>query len=753
MLKAYPTVARTAIALCIGVMLSATSHAQTLPSAPPSPLSLSKNLKSQLPDSLKGVGLAEAGAFDAQPAPVSIKGSSTLSADRKASPASARAAAQPQEPTEFQRMVLQTVGRALPVFGDTLFVNSTANNALASVPALADYIVGPGDELVIKAWGGIEIEYRATVDTDGSFYLPKVGNVFVAGTKFAELQKTIQTAVRKSYKNFELSVSMGQVRAVEVMVVGQAVSPGTFQLSPYATVMTALAAANGPSARGSMRAVNVKRAGKTVATLDLYKLMLQGDRSQDVRLMPGDVVVVANAGAQVAVDGAIGTQAIFEMKDGESLQDLVGFAGGFAVSAKTDAVLVERVARETFKRQVVEVSAAQGVPATSLQGGDIVRVPRITNEYANAVTLRGAVAAPGRLAFKDGARVSDVITSRDMLIESSYWANRNAAAGQAVNSEDALASGVKKSFEEINWDYAVIERLDRNTLQTQLIPFNLGKALAKDASQDVELRAGDTLTIFSKDDVKVPLAKQARLVRVQGEVNSPGVYRAEPEDTLQTLVQKAGGLTPQAYLYGTELRRESVRKDQQRRMQETVERLQTALEREARTRASDAMTSEEAKLDRVELEGQKDAITKLKSAPANGRVVLELKPGSRAVKDIPALPLENDDTLTIPAQSSTVSVAGSVFNENSFIYAKDKSVDDYVRQAGGPVAPNASNLVYVSRADGTVTRASGSERLNPGDAVIVVEEVGRKSILRSLRDWTQVFYQFGLGAVALKAFK
>lgn len=670
----------------------------------------------------------------------------------RASPARAASAARGEAaPSEFETLVAESLGIRLPVFGKDLFSGQPVD--VTTIPAAADYLVGPGDELVIKAWGGIDVDYRATVEADGNIYIPKIGNVFIAGTRFSETRQVVGAAIRKNYRNFELAVTLGQMRSTDIKVVGMVGKAGTYQLSAYATVLDALTAAGGPSAHGSFRSVAVVRKGKTVQQLDVYDVLLKGDKTGDVRLQPGDVVVVYSAGIQVAVGGAVSRPSIFEMKKGESLAKLLDYAGGYSVTARPKQLRIERVSPTTFKREVLEVSG-DDISAFELRDGDIVRVPRISGEISNAVTLRGSVAEPMRLAWKDGFKVSDLITSKEMLIEASYWKNRNDAVNQEVTGgEEALRLRVKRSFDEINWDYAVIERLDRETLQAQLIPFNLGKALAKDGANDIQLLPGDTVTVFSKQDVRVSVAKQSRFVRLEGEVQQPGVYLATPGDTIQSLVAKAGGLSSYAYLYGAEFKRESTKKQQQARMREIVERLQTNIDSAARQRATDAITGDDTRLNAAEAENDKRLLSRLQRIEASGRIVLGVPVEANTATALPELTFEDGDVLTIPARPSTVAVAGSVFNENAFMFQPGKSVRQYVEQAGGPLSPSASNLYYIAKADGSVVPASKGDTLNAGDTVLVMEEVGKKSLVRSLRDWTQIIYQFGLGAAGIHLLK
>lgn len=741
----------SAILLAIAALPGAQAAAPSLPAAVAPGLNAGEGVPALPPLPGLSAGTAAGSAGESTPKVSITNGKADVGTERAATPRVV-APVVSAAPTEFENLVRESVGKPLPVFGKELFRGATAD--VTSVPAAADYLVGPGDELVIKAWGGVEIDYRATVGADGNVYIPKVGNVFIAGTRFSESRQVVGNAIRKNFRNFELAVSLGQMRSTDVKVVGMVGRAGTYQLSAYATILDALTAAGGPASHGTFRNVTVVRKGKPVQALDVYDVLLKGDKTADVRLQPGDVVVVSNSGVQVAIAGAVSREAIFEMKKGETLAQLLDYAGGYSVTARPKQLRVERVSPTTFKREVLELSGDQ-VASFELRDGDIIRIPRITGEISNAVTLRGSVAEPMRLAWKDGFRVSDLITSKDMLIEAAYWKNRNEAVHQdvAAGGEEALRLRVKRSFDEINWDYAVVERLDRDNLQAQLIPFNLGKALAGDERENLKLLPGDIVTVFSKQDVKVSVARQNRFVRLEGEVMQPGVYLATPTDTVQSLVAKAGGLTSYAYLYGAEFKRESTKRQQQARMKDILERLQTNIESAARQRATDALSGDDVRLNQAEAENDKRLVERLKRVEATGRVVLGIPVDANTANKLPELTFEDGDVLTIPAKPSTVSVAGSVFNENAFMYAPGKTVAQYVEQAGGPMAPSASNLYYIAKADGSVVPASRGDSLNPGDTVLVMEEVGKKSLVRSLRDWTQIIYQLGLGAAGIHMLK
>lgn len=185
---------------------------------------------------------------------------------------------------------------------------------LEDAPLSADYVIGPGDEVLIRAWGQVDIDYRAKVDRAGNINVPKVGVLHVAGTEYRQLNAYLRTAISRVFRNFELNVSLGELRSIQVFVVGHARYPGTYLVSSMSTVLSALFATGGPSNKGSLRRIYLRRNNQVVAEFDLYDFLLRGDKSRDMRLLPGDVIQIPPVGGLAAVVGSINTQAIFELK-------------------------------------------------------------------------------------------------------------------------------------------------------------------------------------------------------------------------------------------------------------------------------------------------------------------------------------------------------------------------------------------------------------------------------------------------------
>jgi protein involved in polysaccharide export with SLBB domain len=669
----------------------------------------------------------------------------------------------PLPQNEFQRFVEQATGQTLPLFGHNLFGPLPSTFApVDRVPVPADYVIGPGDEILLRAWGQLDMNYRASVDRNGQIHIPKVGSLNVAGLTYRQLPGFLQNAIGRVFRNFELNVSLGELRSIQVFVVGHARRPGSYTVSSLSTLVNALFASGGPSATGSMRRIQLKRHDQVVTEFDLYDLLARGDKSKDARLMPGDVIYIPPVGPMVALYGSVNTPAVYELKGDSTLADLFGWAGGLSTLARGQKVTVERIVDRAV-RQVAEFGLDDAGLARRLNDGDLVRVYALSMRLDNAVTLRGNVAQPARFPWRAGMRVRDVIPDRESLLTPDYWQRRIAGIVSRPGDEAGLRQQIRRADDEINWDYAVIERIDRRDLSTSLIPFDLGRAvLENDPAHNLPLEPGDTLTVFSKRDIRVPATRQTHYVTLEGEFVRPGVYRIEPGETLRQLVARTGGLTADAYLYGAEFLRESTRREQQERFQEIVARMERDFEESARQRARSVTSPEEAAALKVELEAQRERFRKLRTLQVKGRIALEMAGAGNRLTDLPDLPLEDGDRFIVGTTPSTVSVFGAVNNEGAFLYRPDRRVGDYLALAGGVTRFADNRNTFLLRADGSaisrrdtgiLSSALDSHQPRPGDTIVVPEDTERSTWVKSLKDWTQIFYQFGLGAAAIRTLK
>lgn len=685
-------------------------------------------------------------------------------------------ARRPIAPTsEFQKFLFESTGKSLPLFGSEFFANAASTfTPIANAPLPADYALGPGDELLIRGWGSIDIDFRAKIDRNGLITIPTVGSIVLGGVKAGEAQAVVRGAIGRLYKGVTVNVNFGQLRAITVYVVGQARKPGTYTVSSLSTLVTALFASGGPNPTGSLRRVQVKRAGKVVTELDLYAFIAKGDKSADIKLQDGDSIYIPAATGYVALVGKVNTPAIYELRGaGDTVESLLDFAGGMPVVADPRRAFLERIDPKVSQpRSVEQFALDRSGLSRVLRNGDVLNVTAITPDFSNAVVLRGNVDQAVRAPFTPGMRISDLIPNRDYLITRSSTQRQNSAvlAGETElrrgETADTIAGRVGGLIDEINWDYAVVERINRADLSVSLIPFNLGKVFTQPGGTDnILLQPGDTVTIFSQQDVLVPLAKRRVFVRIEGEVNTPGVYQMTSGDTLQSLMARAGGPTNNAYLFGSAFFREEVRKEQQINLDKLADRLEARLSSQLAKTASNVSPADAAVAEarrQAELMAAKENVARFRRLKPTGRIAFGLAPEDRAFSHLPQLKLQNGDRFVVPARPDFVHVFGSVNVEASPLWRANSRVSDYLKAAGVSADADVENI-FVMRADGSVvTRDSGSWfaggisglKIMPGDTVVVPEKIDKETawtkFTQGARDWAQIFANFGLGAAAIR---
>ncbi|HUZ97524.1 MAG TPA: SLBB domain-containing protein, partial [Edaphobacter sp.] len=311
---------------------------------------------------------------------------------------------------------------------------------------------------------------------------------------------------------------------------------------------------------------------------------------------------------------------------------------------------------------------------------------------------------------------------------------------------------------DINWSYAVIERQNAETLKTSLLPFNLGKVILDgDQSQNLELLPGDVVTIFSTADIRVPISQQTRFVRLEGEFAGSGVYSVKPGETLRQLLVRAGGFTPDAYLYASEFTRQSTRRVQQQRLNEYADQLE--IQAAAATAAGNAaaVNAQDAAAATAAASSAQASIAQLRRARPNGRIVLQLKPDSRGIDSVPDLELEDGDQFVVPKVPATVSVEGEVYSANAFIFKRGERTIDYLKEAGGPDRQADMKHAFVLRADGSVySQQYGNIKhatIFPGDTIVIPPQLQKLSIMRELIDIGTIVSQFGIGIAAINLLK
>lgn len=786
------------------MLLSAQASAQTLT---PEMAQAARAIMSQ--NASPGAGKVGAmGAADA---------ANSAQAEAASDPGAAQriATSAPRRPNEFQRFIQTTTGLALPILGETLF--NRPYSPPAGLPPSPDYVLGPGDEIGIKVYSAsVDVDDQLVITRDGALVLPKVGPINVAGTRVADLDRKVRQALSRILTDFNLYITVGRLRGIDIYVTGMAERPGKFSLTGTSTAISALFSTGGPSNLGTMRAIEVIRGGQVIGTIDLYRFMLQGDIKQDIPLRQGDVINIPRSGPQVALVGAIEQPSVIEMPpSGLSVGDALKLTGSLPPTTNPNLVYLQRLDPGLLKpTSLQQIDLGEAGRLTRLKDGDMLQFVPASLQTANMVTLRILGEPPVRMPIEVGARVSSVIPSIDALITRGTLVRRMGQAeqgstgkvdaavkaesgsgletaesrGQIISRESADARFRDLEYKrlreatlssEINWERALIERLDSSSLQPLILGFNLAQALERNPEEDLELQAGDIITVMRRQDVEGPALNTTRIVRIQGEVAKPGVYQIGTEETLKSLLQRAGGPTKEAYLFGTQLLRERVKTEQAKNIESIARQLEAQLRSESALSARETV-GESGMLAMQQLAAQNRArsqqqIDRLRALQPSGRVALEMDTRDTS---LPPIALEHGDEILIPKTPSNIFMAGAVINENALRFKPGRTLQDAMRQAG--TLPNAeTSQAFILRADGsallpdlqagtdfwsagTVSRWFKGDRvqdiaLMPGDTVVVPEKLTRETpysiFVRGLKDWTQVLYQLGLGAAAVKTLK
>ncbi len=327
--------------------------------------------------------------------------------------------------SEFETYVQDQVGQPLQRFGSNLLLQQTQGFAVpATTTVPPDYALNPGDQIDIGLTGTVEANLRLVIDSEGKIFIPKIGDVNVAGTHYADLAAALQRRINTQYRKVDVSVVVSRLHGITVYVTGFATTPGAYTMSSLATMIDAVLTAGGPSSGGSYRTVELRRGGQLVSTLDLYRLLFDGDKSHDAILQNGDVLSITPAGPELAILGSVNDPAIFEAKAGETLADMLRYAGGFDGLADTSRVIIRSLSDldSGGSRQL----AAADLATTPAQRGDIVRVLSLTRvsrpqerEFVLA-TIEGEVDHPGRYYLPPGATLSDLLARAGGMTAGAY---------------------------------------------------------------------------------------------------------------------------------------------------------------------------------------------------------------------------------------------------------------------------------------------------------------------------------------------
>jgi len=613
--------------------------------------------------------------------------------------------------TQFS--VLQGVKARLKQFGYDFFdVQASSFAPVLDVPVGPDYVIGPQDSLSVHIWNvpdqNFNRSYIVPVERDGMIVIPQVGAIPVGGLTYSQAEQVIHNRLSALLKRFDVYVAMARLRTIKVYVVGEVVRPGAYELSALASVSNAIYAACGPAKSGSLRQVRVMRESKPVADLDFYDFLLRGDRSQDRRLQAGDVVVVPPLGMVTAISGSVKRSAIYEVKPGARLSDLLSLAGGLTPLADQQRCHIFRLdpGRGRYLMDVdltatvlTRATNKDGPPSPDvdplLQDGDYVRIGSLPTQVANVVSLVGAVKSPGPYEYRPGMRLKDLLTPDHLTV-------------------DAYV------------DRAEIIRTDLTTYQTKVIQFSPKALFEGNQSENHSLQRLDQVVVASQ-------FRAPNLVLIEGEVKRPGYFTIEIGERLSSVFKRSGGFTPNAFPQGIVLVRESVKRKQQAELERFI-----ASERQRLTAQSAAVaagttgvagtTAMAASAEQQALTLRLQQLEAIASRVELGRVVVRFESIEKLEGTEDDIKLEAHDRIMIPQPPQTVSVIGSVKNPSTVVYRVGLRLDDYVKQAGGTTEDANTKEMYVTRANGTTESTYLKvKEMEPGDTIVVPQKIEAKT--------------------------
>ena len=641
------------------------------------------------------------------------------------------------------------------------------------LPIGPDYILGAGDSIVINLWGGISQSLTRTIDREGKIVLPEAGSLVIAGLSLERGQSVIESALKQQFRNAHADVTIARLRTVRVYVVGDVQRPGTYDVSSLSTPLTALYAAGGPTGIGSLRIIRHYRGQRLIREVDLYDFLLHGLRMDDERLASGDTLLIPPAGPQAAVFGSVKRPAIYELKGEETLAAMLADAGGETVAAALNHITIDRIQANQSRETVTLDQPIDSLPDATLKviagfkvkDGDRIHVAPILPYSERAIYLEGHIARPGKYPYRDGMQLSDVLHSyQDLLPEpaakgdivrlvppdlhdetiqfevaetlignvnlplrpfdtiniygryevdspkvtirgevlrpGTYAMSQGMTATQLVK----MAGGFRRDALLESADLTSYSILDGRKIVSQRSAIAIGAALqGKDQASDVPLKTGDILTIHQISG----WSDIGASVRISGEVTYPGSYGLQEGERLSSVLRRAGGLRSTAYPNGAVLVRLQVKDLEEKSREEFIRQIETT---SASARLAPNITGQDqTAFLQAAVQQQNEVLQRLRSEPANGRLVIQMSPNIASWENTPTdIELRSGDVLTVPKRPGFVLVSGQVYNASAITFVPGKSAGWYLQHAGGINEIANNKEIFVVRANGSVAVPEGS---------------------------------------------
>ena len=653
----------------------------------------------------------------------------------------------------------QEVAQQDAVFGRNIFntrnLTFEPNVNIATPP---NYRLGPGDEVVIDIWGASQNTIRQQISPDGTINLEQLGPVFLSGMTVDRAQQYLTDELRKIYsdQSNQIRVTLGNTRTIQINVMGEVVQPGTYALSAFSTVFHALYRAGGVSNIGSLRNVKVSRGGKIVATVDVYQFIMQGKTRDDIRLEEGDVIIVPAYDALVQITGNVKRPMRYEMKKDETLSTLLKYAGGFTSDAYTKSL---RIVRQNGKEYQVNTVDDTDYSVCKMHDGDVVTAEAILDRFTNKLEVRGAVYRPGiyelggklntvrELVEKADGLMADAFTGRAVLYRERENKTREVKQIDIraimdgtqpdipLQKNDVLYIPSIHDLEDLGnvqifgevahpGDYPYADNMTLEDLvitagglreSASVVRVDVARRVKDPKSTESSATIGQTFSFGLKDGFVVdgepgftlqpydqvfvrrsPGYSAQQNVTVNGEVLYGGTYAlTSKSERISSIIAKAGGATPFAYVKGAKLTRVA-NEEEIKRMQDVVTLL--------RRQVGDAMIDSLG----INVQNTFTVGIDLEAALAN--------PGSDA-----DIVLREGDVITVPEYNNTVKIDGAVMMPNTVSYKEGESVKYYISQAGGYGQNAKKSKKFIIHMNGQIAevKGSGKSQIEPGCEIIV----------------------------------
>jgi len=683
-----------------------------------------------------------------------------------------------QRPSPYRDMIslhdlytqIPSAGGKLRRFGSDAFLVGTGNtNELPmDLPAGPDYVLGPGDNLVVNMWGGRSNRLSLTIDRQGQIALPEAGTVSLDGLTIDQAQHTIQKLLNTQFQSEHVEISLGRLRSVRVYVVGDVQRPGAYDVSSMSTPLSALFAAGGPTARGSLRIMRQYRGKELVREIDLYDFLLHGVRSNSDRLLPGDTILVPPVGAQVTVEGMVRRPAIYELNGEKGLNQVLDLAGGALPSASLSQINVERVEsnqrRTMFSLQLPDAADAvkQKLADFTVQADDDVVISRILPYNQQTVYLEGHVFRPGKYPYREGMTISDLLHSyQDVMPEPADHAELVRLQAPdfrpetiSFNLPEVLIGNDKitlqpfdlvRIFSRYEIDFPKVT-IDGEVLRPGSYPMSQGMTVAglvemaggfkRSAYRDEAdlssyvVQNGQKVLINhrsvaiakaldgdkSADVVLQPgdvvsirqLAGWKDIgasVTIRGEVEHAGSYGIQEGERLSSVLKRAGGFRESAYPAGAVLNREQVRELGEQARLQMIRRIEIT----PTNVNPSAFSGSDLKDVQTSMQQQRDQVlAALRGSSASGRQVIRISADISKWENTSAdVEMRAGDVLVIPKRPNFVMITGQVYNSEAISYLPGKDTSWYLKKAGGATQAGNGGGAYVVRADGSIVGHEG----------------------------------------------